>query len=231
MATLGIVLLVVGVLLAAAASRPTERDTARQKTALIGGILVAIAGITTVVGNLLLSTSSTSEITETTREEAAATKETVLGAADQTENVVQKEAAETNKVVQEESERIQGTVRQVADITRETIEKLRVEITIDEAYIILYDDKDFRDRQLTIRYPDAPADFDQVRSDDNKRGFEDKPSSAKWSIPKGWKAVLFKDKNCDGDRYELKGTGKEETNADLGGFGDNTSSVCWERAG
>lgn len=100
---------------------------------------------------------------------------------------------------------------------------------INEAWAELYDDKGFKDRRFTVRYPNDYPNFDEVTSDDGKKGFEDKTSSAKWLIPVGWQLVLFDDKNYKDSRFPLVGSGTVQENADLGSFSDKCSSCRWER--
>jgi len=104
--------------------------------------------------------------------------------------------------------------------------------SINEAYVTLYDDKNFKDRKFTIKYDNNPTDFDKVKSDDGKLGFGDKTSSIRWQIPKGYKCVLYDDSGYR-DRYiELlpnNGVYQEIRDLDANDFGDKTSSVKWFR--
>jgi hypothetical protein len=104
------------------------------------------------------------------------------------------------------------------------------EITdITQAWVELYDDTGFRDRRLTARFPRRIDNMDKETSDDGKRGFGDKASSAKWFIPSGWQCVLYDDRNQKDSRFPLVGTGRVAENADLGSFSDKCSSLRWEQ--
>ncbi len=101
--------------------------------------------------------------------------------------------------------------------------------TINEAWVKLYDDKRYKDRRLTIKYPKTHSSLKKVKSDEGKRGFNDKTSSVKWDIPLGWQAVLFDDEGFKDSRYELTGVGKVKQISDVGSFNDKASSLRWER--
>ena len=104
------------------------------------------------------------------------------------------------------------------------------EITdINAAWIRLYEDKAFKNRILTVSGLTELPDLKAVSSDDGKRGFNDRASSVKWLIPRGWKAILFDDNHFRDSTFELAGTGKLEEIADLGSFNDKTSSIRWEQ--
>ncbi len=94
-------------------------------------------------------------------------------------------------------------------------------------WVKLYDDAGFTDRILTVPFQRDMGDLHFVSSDDGMAGFNDKCSSVKYSIPKGWEAVLYEDINYGNREYVLKGKGSV---ADLGYFGDKTSSVKWRRS-
>lgn len=93
-------------------------------------------------------------------------------------------------------------------------------------YVKLYDDKGFTDRVLTIGLGRDLGNLEYTGSDDGKGGFNDKASSVKYSVPAGWKAVLYEDNNYRNRGYELTGSGSV---ADLGYFSDKCSSVRWEQ--
>lgn len=115
------------------------------------------------------------------------------------------------------------TIRTVGQTTPEVIEN------ISDAWVRLYDDKGFKDRVLTIKGGTEHSDLKKVKSDNGQMGYNDKASAVRFQIPKGWKLVLFDDKNHKDSTYELKGTGKVVEIPDLGSFSDKTSSVRWER--
>ncbi len=97
------------------------------------------------------------------------------------------------------------------------------------AQIRLFDDKSFKDRVLVVKSKEDQPDLDKAVTEDGKKGFEDKASSARFQIPKGWKLVLFDDKNYKDSGLELKGTGKVVENSDFGSFSDKASSYRWEQ--
>lgn len=101
---------------------------------------------------------------------------------------------------------------------------------INDAWVKLWDDKHFKDRTLTVRYPATVKNMDDVKSDSGTHGYGDKASSVEWHVPPGWKAERWEHDTFRGKRYELRGTGKLERNGDLGGFGDETSSLSWEHS-
>lgn len=93
-------------------------------------------------------------------------------------------------------------------------------------YVRLYDDKGFTDRILTVRFGRDVGNMHYVHSDDGKSGFNDKASAVKYSVPSGYKAVLYENNNYSKRGYELKGSGSV---ADLGYFNDKCSSLRWEK--
>jgi hypothetical protein len=100
--------------------------------------------------------------------------------------------------------------------------------TIDEGWVELYDDDNWRDRGLMIDFLDrgeeAYDDFDYVE------GFGDKTSSARWCLPPGYRCVLFEDHGYEGSTLNLTGSGslKDIANFDDHHFGDKTSSCHFE---
>ncbi len=94
---------------------------------------------------------------------------------------------------------------------------------VAQAWAELYDDKGFGDRSVTFDWPDAGSEsWADLRDHD---GFNDKPSSVRWAIPEGCRLVLHEDRGYRGATRVLEGTGRVESNADLGSFSDKTSSV------
>lgn len=102
---------------------------------------------------------------------------------------------------------------------------------IDKAWVRLYENKDLKDRVLTIKHGTDYATLDAAHSDDGKKEFDNQASSAQFQIPEGWKLVLYDHHDHKGRTYELKGTGKVVELPKLDGFDDNASSVRWERDG
>jgi len=103
---------------------------------------------------------------------------------------------------------------------------------IADGWVELYDDKNFKDRRLTVRYAqhyNGIPDFKSVRSDDGKRGFGDKTSSARWQMPAGWACILYEDAHFKNSRLlVLAGNGEVAERPNLGDFSDKTSSLNWE---
>ena len=95
---------------------------------------------------------------------------------------------------------------------------------LNQAWIELYDDHSYGDRSVMIDYIDRRLrnyqDYDRVE------GFEDKTSSVKWAIPRGWQYLLFEDKNFKGRLLKLNGSGNVNAIANLGprGWSDKVSS-------
>lgn len=101
---------------------------------------------------------------------------------------------------------------------------------ISDAWVKLYENKDFKDRAVTIKHGTEFTSLDTAHSDDGKKEFDNQASSAKFQIPVGWKVVLYDHHDYQGRTYELKGTGKLVQLPELEGFDDNASSIRWERA-
>jgi len=100
---------------------------------------------------------------------------------------------------------------------------------ISEAGVELYDDRDFKDRRLTIRGGSAAAtrlqNYKKLRVE-GKRGFGDKVSSARWQIPKGYTYRLYEDHKYRGKSIALVGNGaiNEIANFRNRNFNDKVSS-------
>lgn len=99
---------------------------------------------------------------------------------------------------------------------------------LEDAWVKLYDDKAFRDRVLTVKGGKNIRNLGTAKSDNGKRGFNDKTSSVKHRIPEGHEVVLFDDKNYKDNTFVLRGTGKIVEISDLGSFSDKTSSLRWD---
>lgn len=90
-------------------------------------------------------------------------------------------------------------------------------------WVQLFDDDHFGDRSLVVDYADrAKFELGNFKFLDN---FGDKTSSVRWRLPIGMRAELFEDHNFGGSRRVLAGTGRVQEIADLGSFGDETSSM------
>jgi hypothetical protein len=100
---------------------------------------------------------------------------------------------------------------------------------LNDAWVELYSDTNFRGSTATIKYPKTVTDLSAFSSDEGKIGFEDTARSVKWQVPEGWQVVLYDDADYKGNKFPLFGTGKVESNSDLGAFAGKTSSLRWER--
>jgi hypothetical protein len=100
---------------------------------------------------------------------------------------------------------------------------------LKEAWVELYSEPGFRGRTLTIKYPKGYSDLSAVPADDGTKDFGSKAQSVKWQIPQGWQAVMFSGSDYKGDKFPLFGTGKVESNSDLGAFNGQADSVRFER--
>jgi hypothetical protein len=111
---------------------------------------------------------------------------------------------------------------------------------LEEAYVKLYSDQDYKGEVLTLLPIRASTDKAGVRGDveflaavppDNEtsRDFNDKASSAVYLLPKGWMVVLFQDANYKNTRLQLVGTGKVEKIPDFQDteppFNDKATSI------
>ena len=102
---------------------------------------------------------------------------------------------------------------------------------VTEYYLVLYENADFTPPKLTVRPHQDIYTLRDRASDGGKkyhRGFDNKVSSVKYSIPPGWKVVLYQNTKYREWPYELKGKGQV---ANLGEFNDRASSVRWIRIG
>jgi hypothetical protein len=100
---------------------------------------------------------------------------------------------------------------------------------LNDAWVELYSDANFRGSTATIKYPKTANDLSAIPSDEGKVGFQDKAHSVKWQVPEDWQVVLYDDDKYSGNKFPLFGTGKVESNADLGTFAGKASSLRWER--
>jgi hypothetical protein len=96
-----------------------------------------------------------------------------------------------------------------------------------DAWVELYDDTGFADRRLTIHYGVDHYNYNDVYSDDRRKGFGDKASSVRYNIPVGYRMVLYDDSGYRDSQFPLIGTGKLEEISSLGSFSDKTSSSRW----
>jgi hypothetical protein len=85
--------------------------------------------------------------------------------------------------------------------------------TIEEAWVELYDDKNFEGRSIILDYVDRNLrdynDFDRIEKFDNTA------SSLIFAIPVGYRLRLYEDDNKGGGFLDLNGTGRAERIADL----------------
>ncbi len=99
---------------------------------------------------------------------------------------------------------------------------------IQEAWIELYDDRNFKDRRLTILGGSSSTsikNYKKIRVE-GKGGFGDKVSSVRWQIPRGYTYRLYEHDSYRGKTINLVGTGtiKEIPNLRSKGFNDKVSS-------
>jgi len=96
------------------------------------------------------------------------------------------------------------------------------EITTKDSWVTLYEDDNFRGRQITFNIDGNFANFHDIN-------FDNKASSAKWNIAVGHKAILFGDRNYKGSQLEFVGNGQEQSIADFKTrkVGDQGSSLKW----
>jgi len=106
-------------------------------------------------------------------------------------------------------------------VTQETV------FDVKDAWVAAYDEQGFRGRTFTIKYPKETPDLGLEHADDGKYGFNDKARSVRWQIPTGWMFVLYDERGFRGNRLELIGTGKVESN--VGPLTGDASSGRWER--
>lgn len=114
--------------------------------------------------------------------------------------------------------------------------------TMENAYVKLYSDQDYKGEVLTIVPLQAPKTKMGLRGDlkflaaiqpDNatSKDFNDKASSAVYLLPKGCTVVLFQDANFKNEQLQLIGTGKLEKIPDFRNtdppFNDFATSLRW----
>lgn len=87
------------------------------------------------------------------------------------------------------------------------------------SYVKLYRDKG-------MLGPSVTTGFKKNLPDLHAQGMNDEVSSAQYSIPSGWTAVLHADTGYGGRTYVLRGRGSIP---DLGSFNDKASSLEWRR--
>lgn len=73
-------------------------------------------------------------------------------------------------------------------------------------WVKLWDDKNYSDRMLSISSDKKIPNYKNIYAG-GKKGFGDKVSSVKWSLPSGTKYVLYENDNYRGKSLVLKGTG------------------------
>lgn len=92
------------------------------------------------------------------------------------------------------------------------------------AYVQLFGNKDMKGSAVMVK--DDVPDMKSVVTDDGKKGFDDRSSSAKYDVPAGWEVVLYADANYQKRVNVLKGTGEVK---DLSKGEDKISSLRWEQ--
>jgi len=96
--------------------------------------------------------------------------------------------------------------------------------TMEDAWVELYNDTQYRDRSLMIDYVDRTLeDYSNYKKVDD---FGDKASSARWCLPSGYSYRLYQHDAYRGKQLRLYGFGEMMGIDDLGdwGFEDTTSS-------
>ena len=97
------------------------------------------------------------------------------------------------------------------------------------SWVMLFDDDDYSDRHLTRLYGENVDNMNDVNSDDGRKGFNDKASSAMYCIAVGVTCRLWDDHSYSWNYHDLKGTGNlEEVNLKKQNFNDKTSSLQWK---
>lgn len=92
-------------------------------------------------------------------------------------------------------------------------------------WIKLYDDKDFKDRELVLYGTSGHylPNYDHIYVA-GEWGFNDKISSVTWKLPVGTTYSLFEHDTYGGAELRLIGNGRIQSLSDLGDFNDKTSS-------
>lgn len=94
--------------------------------------------------------------------------------------------------------------------------------SINDAWIELYDDHDFNDRNLMIDYIDrTQEDYSNYH---NVEDFDNKPTSVRWCLPSGWRYSLYWHNTYAGKELALYGTGKPREISDLKDHNFNEAS-------
>lgn len=96
------------------------------------------------------------------------------------------------------------------------------------SWVMLFDDTGYSGRHLTRFFGDNVNNMKDVHSDDGKKGFNDKVSSAMYCIAVGVTCRLWENSSYDGSYHDLVGTGKlEKVDIKAQNFNDKTSSLQW----
>ena len=100
--------------------------------------------------------------------------------------------------------------------------------SIASAWIELYEHENFRGRRLTILGRGESSFRDYSKISVQGSGFNDRVSSARWQIPGSNTYRLYKNKDFEGEHFDLAGTGQVGEIGDLSAnphnFGDVVSS-------
>jgi len=103
---------------------------------------------------------------------------------------------------------------------------------IDDAWVELYQDINWQNRSLMIDYKDRHLEY--YKDFNLVEGFNDKTSSARWTLPSGYRYTLFKDSNFGQPVvYYLVGTGtfNDISDLDVPGFGISSARYEGESLG
>lgn len=76
---------------------------------------------------------------------------------------------------------------------------------INQAWVELYDDKGFKDRNLMIDYKDRL--LEDYSNYHHVEDFDNKPTAVRWCLPSGWRYSLYRHNTYGGKELALYGTG------------------------
>lgn len=96
------------------------------------------------------------------------------------------------------------------------------------SWVMLFEHNDYSGRHFTRLFGSNVTNMHDVSSDDGKKDFNDKASSAMYCIAIGATCRLWQDKDFKGQHRDLKGTGQlEQIDLKAEGFNDKTSALQW----
>ena len=118
-----------------------------------------------------------------------------------------------------------GLLKRIDQLEKEADAK-RPKLSINDAWVKLYEDDNCRGREVVVKYPKNISNFSSIN-------FHDKASSVKWNIPIGWRVYLYRNDSYAGEFVVLEGTNGENSYTDLKrqvGRGDEASSLKWAKS-